>query len=316
MKGLPAIWFGLMLLALLTALTFWIDKIAEPPAPKRDGSTRHDPDYIVKNFSTLRTNGFGNPRYKLEGAEMRHYPDDDSTDLVKPRFSLYALKKPTTEIIGDWGRVSANGENIYFMDNVKVVRAATPRKAKMTVLTDYLHIVPNQDFAQTDRPVTILQEPRTVIKAVGMQFYKKQGIVKLNSKVKVHYERPDAAFTKALSLEQVAGTAPRLLPGKSVVRPQMDSLMPESPVALPLKASTPEIKEQSLAPVNKVDKVKAKQAKSEKAKTKKAEKAKKAKKAKSEKAKKAKSKKTKQNETQKTEAENSKTRIRRQYENP
>lgn len=235
MKGIPAIWFGLMLLALLTVLTFWIDKIAEPPAAKRDGSTRHDPDYIVYNFSTLRTNGFGNPRYQLDGAEMRHYPDDDSTDLVKPRFSMYTLKKPTTTIIGDRGQVSANGENVYFMDNVKVVRTATPRKAEMTVLTDYLHIVPNLDMAQTDRPVTILQAPRTVIRAVGMQFYKKQGIVNLHNKVRVHYERPDAAFTKAFSIEQVAGTAPRLLPS-SVVKPKLDSLVPIAPtVTLPAK---------------------------------------------------------------------------------
>jgi lipopolysaccharide export system protein LptC len=296
MKGLPAIWFGLMLLALLTALTFWIDKVAEAPVAKRDGSTRHDPDYIVSNFSTLRTNGFGNPRYKLEGVEMRHFPDDDSTDLIKPRFSMFALKKPTTEIVGDRGRVSANGENVYFMDNVKVVRAATPRKAELTVVTDYLHIVPNQDLAQTDRPVTILQAPRTVIHAVGMQFYKKQGIVQLHQKVRVHYERPDAAFTKALSIEQVAGTAPRLLSGKSVVQPQLDSLVPSQPIAPPV----PQIKQSPVAPASAV---KAGEPKAKKN-------------TKSKKVAKAKSKQAKPRKVKQTEAKKSKTRIRRQYENP
>ncbi|MFM9913014.1 MAG: LPS export ABC transporter periplasmic protein LptC [Methylophilaceae bacterium] len=237
MKGLPAIWFGLMLLALLTALTFWIDKIAEPLAAKRDGSNRHDPDYIVNNFSTLRTNGFGNPRYRLEGTEMRHYPDDDSTDLTKPRFSMYSLKKPTTQILADRGQVSANGENVYFMDNVKVVRAATQRKAEMTLVTDYLHIIPDQDLAQTDRPVTILQEPRTVIHANAMQFYKKQGVLNLQRHVKVHYERPNAPPSKALSIEQVAGSKPRIMPS-SVVRPQLDSLIvpPAVKAVMPVKA--------------------------------------------------------------------------------
>lgn len=239
MKGIPAIWFGLMLLALLTALTFWIDKVAEPPAAKRDGSNRHDPDYIVNNFSTLRTNGFGNPRYKLEGAEMRHFPDDDSTELTKPRFSLYSLKKPTTEIIADRGQVSANGENVYFMDNVKVVRAGTQRKAELTVVTDYLHIIPDQDLAQTNRPVTILQAPHTVLRANAMQFYKKQSILNLQGHVKVHYVRPDALPSKALTIEQVAGSQPRLMPRKSVVQPQLDSLVPPpaSKGAVPVKVN-------------------------------------------------------------------------------
>jgi lipopolysaccharide export system protein LptC len=309
MKGLPAIWFGLMLLALLAALTFWVDKVAEPPAAKRDGSTRHDPDYIVNNFSTLRTNGFGNPRYKLEGTEMRHFPDDDSTELTKPRFSLFSLKKPTTEIIADRGQVSSNGENVYFMDNVKVVRAATQRKAEMTVLTDYLHIIPDQDFAKTDRPVTILQAPRTVIHAVGMEFYKKQGIVNLHHKVKVHYEHPDAAFTKALSIEQVAGTQPRLMPGKSairnsVVQPQPDNLVPLPVIAPPPKA--PQLKAEPVAPATPA---KAEKPEVKKALAKKKTPAKKAKKTRTK-------KQAKSDKTQPDKVKKSKTRIRRQYENP
>jgi lipopolysaccharide export system protein LptC len=216
MKGLPATWFGLMLLALLAALTFWIDRAVQPPQPKRDGSTRHDADYIVTNFTSTRADPFGNPRYSLAGAEMRHFPDDDSTDLVRPRFALYALKKPTTQIIADRGQISSNGDNVYFMDNVKVIRAATATKGEMTVLTNYLHIMPQQDYVETDKPVVILQAPHTVIHATGLEFYKRLGIVKLKSHVKVHYEKPDAAFLKSLTMDQAAGNK-SFVKNKSVV---------------------------------------------------------------------------------------------------
>jgi lipopolysaccharide export system protein LptC len=216
MKGLPATWFGLMLLALLTALTFWIDRTVQPPQMKRDGSTRHDADYIVNNFTSSRADIFGNPRYSLAGVEMRHFPDDDSTELVKPEFVLYSLNKPTTQIRADRGKISSNGENVYFMDNVRVVRAATATKGEMTLVTDYLHIMPKQDYVETDRPVTILQAPHTVIRATGMEFWKKLGILNLKNHVKAHYERPGAEFLKSLTIEQVMSKQ-AIEPNKSVV---------------------------------------------------------------------------------------------------
>ncbi len=128
MRGLPAIWFALILLALLAALTLWIDRTVQPPAPKRDGSTRHDPDYTVSNFLSSKPDTEGNPRYSLAGSEMRHYPDNDTTELTRPFFKQYSSKKPTIQVQGERGLISPNGENVYFMDNVKVVRAATPQK--------------------------------------------------------------------------------------------------------------------------------------------------------------------------------------------
>jgi lipopolysaccharide export system protein LptC len=104
---------------------------------------------------------------------------------------------------GGRGLVSSNGENVYFMDNVKVIRAATQSRGELTVLTAYLHIIPDQDFAQTDRPVTILQAPRTVIHANGMEFYKKERVLKLFNRVKAHYERPGTPSAPPLTAGQL-----------------------------------------------------------------------------------------------------------------
>ncbi len=190
MQGRSVIWFPLTLLALLAALTFWIDRTVQPPQPKRDGSSRHDVDYRMRDFTTTRTDRSGAPRYVLSAVELTHFPDDDSTQLTRPRFTQYAARKPYTQIHGQRGQVSRDGENVYFMDNVQVERGATPGRGKMTVLTEYLHLIPEQEMAITDRPVSILQEPRTVIRATGMEYNKKQRTVKLFNRVRVHYERP------------------------------------------------------------------------------------------------------------------------------
>lgn len=190
MYGRSATWFLLLLLALLAALTMWADVAVQPPAPKPDGSSRHDPDYKLNNFHTLKTDPNGDPRYMLAAVEMVHYPDDDSTHLTRPRFTQYAQSKPYTQVEAQRGLVTSDGEQVYLMDKVKVVRAATRSKGEMTVLTEFLHITPDSEVARTDRPVTILQAPKTVVHAIGMEYDKKNGLLTLNKRVRAHYERP------------------------------------------------------------------------------------------------------------------------------
>ena len=190
MHGRHTIWFPLALLALMALITIWIDRNVQAPQAKHDGSSRHDPDYKLNNFSTTKTDADGNLRYVLSATEMVHYPDDDSTELQRPRFTQYTVGKPYTQIQGQRGFVSSKGDNVYIMDNVKVVRQAFEGRGEMTVLTEYLHVIPDDDLATTDRPVVITQAPKTIIYGTGMIFNKKARTLKLLSRVRVHYERP------------------------------------------------------------------------------------------------------------------------------
>jgi lipopolysaccharide export system protein LptC len=185
-----AIFFPLVLATLLALVTFWINLTVEEQGPKIDGSNRHDPDYTMNNFVTTQTELSGKLSYVLAAAEMLHYPDDDSTVLQRPRFTHFSTNKPYTQIEALRGYVSSNGEEIELVDNVKVVRQAFEGKGEMQVLTEKLIILPNQDIAKTDSAVLIKQAPKTVIRAKGMVFDKKNQTIKLFNRVKVHYERP------------------------------------------------------------------------------------------------------------------------------
>ncbi len=193
-----AIFFPLLLAVLLALITFWINVAVEQQGPKIDGSNRHDPDYMMNNFVTTQTDITGRLRYVLAAIEMQHYPDDDSTVLQRPRFTQYTTDKPYTQIEGLRGYVSSDGEEVELVDNVKVVRPAFEGKGEMQLLTEKLIILPNQDIAKTDSPVVITQAPKTVIHGTGMIFDKKNQTVKLLSRVKVHYERPDAVAAKTI----------------------------------------------------------------------------------------------------------------------
>lgn len=190
MSARPAILLPLALLAILAMLSFWIDYSVQLPPTKIDGSSRHDPDYILNNFTTSRTDENGNMRYHLTASEMRHFPDNDTTELTAPHFTRYEIGKPFTKIEGKKGFVSNDAEKVEFIDDVKVVREAFNGKGEMTLLTDWLEVMPNEETARTDRPVVITQEPKTVIHATGMFYDKKNKTMQLMQRVRAHYENP------------------------------------------------------------------------------------------------------------------------------
>ena len=216
MYGRPTILFPLALLALLALLTLWIDRSVQTPEPKAPGIDRHDPDYFLNSFVTSKTDMNGSLKYMLAAVTMTHYPDDDSTTLERPRFTQYGTDKPYTQIEGQKGLVSSNGDTVEFMDNVKVVRQAFQDRGEMVVLTEYMKVFPKKDLATTDRPVVITQAPKTVIHATGMIYDKAEQTVTLLSKVRAHYEKPvpPPGKVKPRKTAGVSKTGPAKTPAK------------------------------------------------------------------------------------------------------
>ncbi len=179
--------FPIALLLAVTAVTVWLDRQVQPPERGRDANARHDPDYMVENFSATRIGPDGNPRYTLSARRMVHYPDDDSTYLDAPKFVNFANPSSTVTVTSKNALVSSDGENAYLNDDVRVVRSAYGKKSEMTMLTSYLHIIPESDIAKTDKPVK-LYDANTLITSVGLEFNNETHILKLLSNVRGTYE--------------------------------------------------------------------------------------------------------------------------------
>ena len=195
----------LVLLSVLALLSFWINTSVQEPIKKLDGSSRHDPDYIVQNFVTRKTDINGQLRYLLSCVNLAHFPDDQSTLLIRPKFTQFANdikgSKFYTQIEGLNGHVTENGKKIEFKDHVKVYRPAYNGKGDMTMTTEQLTLLPDDDIAKTDLPVVIMQSPKTKLTAVGMVFNKKDKTIQLLKHVKVHYENPLIAENNAKKMD-------------------------------------------------------------------------------------------------------------------
>lgn len=177
--------FLLLLATLLAALLFWLNQSAQAPSPvQADGSRGAAPDYMIENFSMVRMDRDGGARHLLSAKRMLHYPDDDTTDLEQPRFINTEPGKPVMRVDADQAKMTANGEDIYLTGNVKVLRGGGKGQRETVMTTSFLHLLPDDGIAKTDRPV-VITEANAVIKAVGMEVSNRTQVTQLLSQVRV-----------------------------------------------------------------------------------------------------------------------------------
>lgn len=182
-------WYPAVLLLALAGVTFWLDQKVQPLPVPTDGSTRHDPDFIIDKFSAMRMNPDGSQRYAIRGVKMTHYPDDNSTHLDEPRFVHFDPETAPVRIKSDEALISRNGDDVFFLGNVHIVRDAYADQDPMSLTTEYLHLLPDQDLAETDKAVRMTQGA-TVVDSVGMRFDNAARTLDLLSKVRVTYASP------------------------------------------------------------------------------------------------------------------------------
>jgi len=182
-------WYPVLFLLALAALTLWLDQKVQPPQPARDGSARHDPDFYIDDFMAQRMNPDGSRRYALKGLKLVHYPDDSSTQVQAPSFTHFEAGAAPVLVTASRAVVSRNGENVYFVGDVRIDRAAFADQQALTLRTELLHVIPDRDLAKTDKPVLMTHGTSTV-RSEGMEFDNRARTVKLLSKVKVNYVAP------------------------------------------------------------------------------------------------------------------------------
>lgn len=179
----------LILLALLAALTFWLDRKVQPTGRAADGSTRHDPDFIIEGFSAVQMNPDGTRRYALSATRMIHYPDDNSTELESPHLIYYDYVRAPVTVRSDTAKATEGGDDVYFHGDVQVVRSAYENNPELGLFTSYLHVVPDKDFAETDKPVRLV-EGKSTASSVGLEFDNRTRQIRLLSEVKANYAIP------------------------------------------------------------------------------------------------------------------------------
>jgi lipopolysaccharide export system protein LptC len=160
--------FPLALMLALALLTFYLERTVReeesPPALRR-----HDPDYLVTNFTTTTYNAAGAAETVMSAERMVHYPDDDTTELFAPRVVQAKPNQPRYSVRADRGQLSRDGDEIFLYGGVLLVRDASAEGPEARMTTEFLHVLRDRSLVRTDREVKIVEGGRS-LQGRGMEY--------------------------------------------------------------------------------------------------------------------------------------------------
>lgn len=150
--------FPVVLVLILAGMSYWLAIVSAPPEEDVSGRFRHDPDVIVKNF-TLRTYGEqGLKKDLLAGKQAEHYPDDESTMMIKPNLvHVTAQNTPPTTIKSDQALLNSDQSEVELIGNLVGLRPAYNGRESVTFNTTQIMVYPDEERAQTKHRVKVYQ---------------------------------------------------------------------------------------------------------------------------------------------------------------
>ena len=177
---------ALMLTAVFFAFgSFWLLQAIQAEDPARVGNNLNEPDYIVENFSFVRMTEQGVPRYVMSGERLAHHPDNDVSEVSKPVVESMAPGRPRMTMHADRAQIHHQENRVELMDNVDIVRPATPGSEGLRARTDALTVLADEEIVKTDRPVDM---------TLGASTVKSVGLVAENPTQKLHLGRGQIVY--------------------------------------------------------------------------------------------------------------------------
>ena len=186
----------LILMGLLTLLTFWLVQRNTPPEKSTLERVRlHEPDYTIKDGALSALNELGNTKYRILGKKVTHYDDDASIDILTPRMRLFQPDKAPVTVKSDTGHLDGDLTILDLFDNASIFRPAQaasssqPATLRMLASSSYFKVFINDDIIETNRPITLEQGMSIMNSTEGGIFNNVEQSMVLTGNVKGRIER-------------------------------------------------------------------------------------------------------------------------------
>lgn len=171
----------IVLLGLVAGLTYWLEKTTMADEARNRANARHDPDYMVTNFTIKRFGESGDLTQVLSADHMVHFPDDDSTELAAPKLSLQRSDRPT-RVVSREAWLNKDGKEIRLKGDVKVSRPAAGGSPATLIESEALTVYPDDERTVGSVPVTITQG-NNVMRGSGLEYLGKEKTAQLRGRV-------------------------------------------------------------------------------------------------------------------------------------
>ena len=187
---LASAYLPLLLMAVLAAGTWWLVRNAPViDTHQATAPVRHEADYVMTNFMVQRFAPDGSLRTQLEGAQLRHYPDDDTLEIDDARIRAVGDNGMLTLASAKRALANGDGSEIQLIGDARVTRPADGKEAEVQFRSEFLQAFRNIEQVRSNQPVVVTQG-RNVVHAEGMEYDNLQRIVQLKGRSSATFMPP------------------------------------------------------------------------------------------------------------------------------
>lgn len=183
--------FPLAVFIFLALVALWLDQISRPYESVNGKGFFYNPDYIIEGVSGVRIDYIQAIHKNFSAQTLSHYFEENVTRMQHINFKNSGQDKPVFRIQADLAEIKDKGSNIFLKENITATRGIEDDKNKITLTTDFLQLIPDENVVLTDHAVTITK-PGFKVNAIGMELNNQTGILQLLSHVKATNFKPSS----------------------------------------------------------------------------------------------------------------------------
>lgn len=177
-----------LVLAVVGVFAWWLQSGIELGDEVPRASSDRRPDYTVDNFTATMMGETGAPDRRLTALELRHYPDDDSTELEQPVLTQFEDAAPPWLICSETGWISADGDQVVMRGQVFIDREADEATRPVHLRTQELLVKPREEYAETHSPVLVTSGADWLTSANGARIWFSDALrVKLTGRARIQF---------------------------------------------------------------------------------------------------------------------------------
>ena len=169
LRDVLSAYLPLLLMLVLALATWWLVKNTPLPAPPSvAGGPRGEPDYTMQQFAIERFDASGRLKLRIEGVQLRHFPETDRFEVDGARIRSFAPDGRVTVASAERALGSGDGSELQLLGGAEVTsndRSGQP----LHIHSEFLHLFLATERVQTPRPVRV-RSGGTEFKAAGLDY--------------------------------------------------------------------------------------------------------------------------------------------------
>lgn len=149
--------------AIVLAFLWNYSETGAPAMPAQIAPSNHQTDFYLRSATIRQYDTQGQLDSTLYSDTVDHYPGRSLAELSKPVVKFYKDGQLSWTITSLSGIVYDGGDQVNFSQRVVI----NSDDQQAILMTPFLTAYPNRRFAETDKPVTLLN-PKGFTRAIGM----------------------------------------------------------------------------------------------------------------------------------------------------